>query len=544
MPKTLERPTKKVTVRKTSSKKATKKKATKKATAKKTVTKKEAKKPPAKKPKPTIESTETKLQFNGLTLVPSNGRGAELKLEEVAGEVVALNPNEIVSEDRVRQDVGDINDLAASISKFGQIQPITVFVHNGRAVLESGERRRLACIQLKRPVLAVFVDQAESYTRLTRQLHENFRRKDFDDLEASEGLTRQKRLYEAAHPETRVGSTGGSGTAKRTKDDIAESAKSSPAPRFTMVASKEMGVSERRVQELLAIDKLPKKYKKKIEAATTTSERKKVIQECFQQVRQDRKRSDMEAAAAAKRQMSIEDAVEDSKNRPAIVVHYGDNREFMVGSELYEVCCTDPPYDRERNAIQHTTRASVNPEAHDWDKLDVGWVLRAAPMLTKGGHLLVFCPLEYIGAYELAIQQAELDYRGAMVWVKSNPAPVHRDCYASAVEGIVWATKPGAKPWFNPEMAKAGAASWNVFQGPTVPGSAKDRIHPTQKPEWLIQRLLTTHASPELGHRVLDPFAGGGTTGVVCQKLRLACTMIERDEDFIKALKLRLEARR
>lgn len=508
-------------------KKATKKTPAKKAKAEKKVVRRKVVKKAESPKKPPI-------QLPGLKLVPTNGAGDTLKLEQVAGEVVALDPDEIVSRERVRQDVGDINELASSIQRYGQIHPITVFIKDGQAHLEAGERRRLACLQLKRPVLAVFVDQAGERVRLNRQIHENLLRKDFDQLEMSESMQRDKRIYEAENPAAKRGAKGG------TKPLTADSA----VRGYAAKVAQETGVSERKVFELLAVAQLPAKYKKRIEAAKTTGERNQIAQECLHQVRQDRKREQLEKAAAAKRKLPIEEAVADDTGRPEIILHYGDNKDFLIGQERFEVCCTDPPYDRERNAIQHTTRASLNPTEHDWDKLDVGWVLRIAPLLKKGGHLLVFCPLEYIGAYELACKVAELDYRQSLIWVKSNPAPVHRDVYASAVEAIVWATKPGGKPWFNHEQAKAGSSSWNVIQGPTVPGSAKDRIHPTQKPEWLITKLLTTHACPQLDHRVVDPFAGAGTTGVACQKLGLPCTLIESDEEFVKATKLRLEASR
>ena len=46
---------------------------------------------------------------------------------------------------------------------------------------------------------------------------------------------------------------------------------------------------------------------------------------------------------------------------------------------------------------------------------------------------------------------------------------------------------------------------------------AEDRIHPTQKPLKLIERLITT--STQRGMNVLDPFSGSGTTAVACKNL-------------------------
>ena len=45
---------------------------------------------------------------------------------------------------------------------------------------------------------------------------------------------------------------------------------------------------------------------------------------------------------------------------------------------------------------------------------------------------------------------------------------------------------------------------------------AEDRIHPTQKPQKLMERLVTTSTNP--GMNVLDPFSGSGVTAVVCNQ--------------------------
>lgn len=443
---------------------------------------------------------------------------------------------------RARSDMGDLDELCDSIKECGQLQPILVSKNgNKKPLLIAGYRRMQACKKLGIKVRAEIVIPKDTHFELKRQLHENFKRKDFDPLEAAAGLERLKKLYESEHPETKRGAPGRKAAKSPSEPLIAESAKLK-APRFTIVASKEMGCSERRVQELLAINSLPKKYKKEIEQAKTTHERNKVAQECFRKVREDNKLKRLKEQAEAKRQKSIEDQLAGEAGVPSIVLHYGDNKDFMKGEELYDVILTDPPYDREKSLISHVARASINLEKHSWDGLEIDWVLRAAPMLAKGGHLLVFCPLEAIGAYELVCKAAELEYRQCMIWIKTNPAPTHRPVYASAVEALIWAVKPGKVPYFNPKFKRAGAGSINVFSGPSVPGSANDRIHPTQKPEWLITELLNIHAAADFEHRVLDPFAGGATTGVVCKKLKLACTMIENDEDYVKKARIRLDA--
>ena len=56
------------------------------------------------------------------------------------------------------------------------------------------------------------------------------------------------------------------------------------------------------------------------------------------------------------------------------------------------------------------------------------------------------------------------------------------------------------------------------------------RIHPTQKPESLIERIVLASSNP--GDSVLDPFAGAGTVSVVCHRLGRECVAYEIDEEY------------
>lgn len=66
----------------------------------------------------------------------------------------------------------------------------------------------------------------------------------------------------------------------------------------------------------------------------------------------------------------------------------------------------------------------------------------------------------------------------------------------------------------------------------------KTRVHPTQKPLQLIERII--QASSNQGDLVLDPFLGSGTTAVASKKLKRDCIGYELDSDYIAATKERL----
>ncbi len=67
-----------------------------------------------------------------------------------------------------------------------------------------------------------------------------------------------------------------------------------------------------------------------------------------------------------------------------------------------------------------------------------------------------------------------------------------------------------------------------------------DKLHPTQKPEALLDRVLLSSSNP--GDVVLDPFFGSGTTGAVAKQLGRHFIGIERDKTYAKAAKARIAA--
>jgi modification methylase len=67
-----------------------------------------------------------------------------------------------------------------------------------------------------------------------------------------------------------------------------------------------------------------------------------------------------------------------------------------------------------------------------------------------------------------------------------------------------------------------------------------DKVHPTQKPEALLHRILNATTKP--GDVVLDPFFGTGTTGAVARKLGRHFIGIEREDTYIAAALQRIAA--
>ena len=63
--------------------------------------------------------------------------------------------------------------------------------------------------------------------------------------------------------------------------------------------------------------------------------------------------------------------------------------------------------------------------------------------------------------------------------------------------------------------------------------------HPTQKPQQLMENLIKLVSSENMV--ILDPFMGGGSTGVACMNLNRDFIGIEIDRDYFEIAYNRIE---
>ena len=121
--------------------------------------------------------------------------------------------------------------------------------------------------------------------------------------------------------------------------------------------------------------------------------------------------------------------------------------------------------------------------------------------------------------------------------------------FTNAHETMIWAARDqGAKGYtFNYEALKAGNEDIQVRSDWTLPlctgeerlkGLDGKKLHPTQKPEALLARVILSSSRP--GDLLLDPFSGTGTTGATAKRLGRRFIGIERDAAYAAAAEARI----
>jgi site-specific DNA-methyltransferase (adenine-specific) len=89
-----------------------------------------------------------------------------------------------------------------------------------------------------------------------------------------------------------------------------------------------------------------------------------------------------------------------------------------------------------------------------------------------------------------------------------------------------------------PLYADGGSASRFFYSAKADADDRCDSKHPTVKPVSLMRWLVRLITPP--GGLVLDPFAGSGTTGVACIREGFDCILIEREDQYVKDIRHRL----
>ncbi|QAY61674.1 site-specific DNA-methyltransferase [Microbacterium protaetiae] len=90
-----------------------------------------------------------------------------------------------------------------------------------------------------------------------------------------------------------------------------------------------------------------------------------------------------------------------------------------------------------------------------------------------------------------------------------------------------------------PEKAARGKLPTDVWWHTIVPTTGSEKTgYPTQKPEGILRRIV--QASSRQGDRVLDLFAGSGTTGAVAAALGRHAVLVDDNPDAIAVMRARM----
>jgi len=230
-------------------------------------------------------------------------------------------------------------------------------------------------------------------------------------------------------------------------------------------------------------------------------------------------------------------------------------------SASVDLVFADPPYNLQlEGGLTRPDHSVVDAVDDHWDKFDSfeaydaftrAWLLAVRRVLKPDGALWVIGSYHNIFRVGAMLQDLGFWILNDVVWRKANPMPNFRGKrFTNAHETMIWASRgQGSKYTFNYEAMKAFnddvqmRSDWLLpicTGGERLKDGDGHKVHPTQKPEALLARVMLASSKP--GDVILDPFFGSGTTGAVAKRLGRHFVGVEREQAYIDAAQARIDA--
>ena len=261
-----------------------------------------------------------------------------------------------------------------------------------------------------------------------------------------------------------------------------------------------------------------------------------------------------------------------------IIISYKDRVTFimLVDTILNKDCLTglaelksgsvdlvfaDPPYNLQLTGeLTRPDQSVVDGVNNSWDQFDSfkaydhfseAWLKECHRVLKPNGAIWVIGSYHNIFRLGKTLQDLGFWILNDVIWRKTNPMPNFRGRrFTNAHETLIWAAKsPKSKYQFNYDSMKMLNEDLQMRSDWTLPicngqerlkDKSGKKIHPTQKPENLLSRVILATTKP--GDVILDPFFGTGTTGAVAKRLGRHYIGIEQDTTYAENAKKRVSA--
>jgi ParB-like chromosome segregation protein Spo0J len=386
--------------------------------------------------------------------------------------------------ERHRRDLGDIPGLARSINEIGLLHPVVV---RPDGTLIAGERRIAACRMLGWQSVPVTAIDLESVVR--GEFAENAVRKDFTPSEAVA-------IAAALEPVERAAARERQG--QRT-DLLPEKVTGSAGVALDRVAAA-VGMSRptlAKAREVVeAAEREPERFGGVLGMMDSTGNVSRAYKELKRAVKAEAKTIPAEAALSELCALLCGDVLTAGAG---------------IADESVDIIITDPPYPQEYLPV--------------YAKLGE----LASRVLKPGGSVLAMVGQSYLPDVMAALG-ASLTYH----WMVAYLTP-------GGQSAQLWQRKVNTfwKPvlWY---VKGAYAGDWIGDVARSEPNDNDKRFHGWGQSETGMADLLERFTYP--GETVLDPFCGGGTTGVVAVKMGRRFIGIDKDPTAIETTRSRINA--
>jgi len=217
-----------------------------------------------------------------------------------------------------------------------------------------------------------------------------------------------------------------------------------------------------------------------------------------------------------------------------------------IEEKSIDMIFADPPYNL--SGKKFLTVKSGKPVQNfkgEWDvvednvKFSEEWLAECIRVLKDDGTIWVSGTLHNHPIIGVTLKKLGLWIVNDVIWFKPNATPLLQTTRLAPSIELIWLAAKSKKYYFDYPLAKeinGGKQMRNMWQ---INAQRHKTKHPTEKPEILLDRIISIGSKK--GDRILDPFMGSGTTGVVAKALGRKFLGIEKDEEYFEGAKERIK---
>jgi len=213
----------------------------------------------------------------------------------------------------------------------------------------------------------------------------------------------------------------------------------------------------------------------------------------------------------------------------SVLIH-ADCLEYLPTLERKSVdfVCIDPPYELDNHGgvvNGHNLTRKLNRDKHInfiSNGFDLDAVFSEIERVSKVMNMVCFCSNKQVSKIMNYWEQKKYSVT-LLVWDKPNPIPFGNGKHISNLEFMVYVRGKGAT--FNNLGVNEQKKTFN-YQSL----SSSKRLHPTEKPIELLERLIKLHTNEN--EIVLDCFAGSFSTADACKRVNRQCIAIQLEKEY------------
>jgi len=243
----------------------------------------------------------------------------------------------------------------------------------------------------------------------------------------------------------------------------------------------------------------------------------------------------------------IKESIKKYNKLPLNKIICGDAVEVMrkIPDNSVDLIFADPPYNLSKSNFNikfiKSGGKDLNTNKGKWDEFKnddyelftKNWLQESFRILKNGSTIWVAGTYHSIYLVGYIMNKIGFETLNEVLWHKSDATPnISCTRFVADHENFIWARK-GKRHLFNYKTMKSingGKQMRSIWtRGKTAGGK---KIHPTQKPEWLLERIILASSKPR--DLIFDPFMGSGTTAVVAKRLNRCFFGTEIDKDYFE----------